>query len=403
MRCVGAGSGEADANGMLDTEFLATQLIGGFPFDCATASAPCFARMSSEGPNVVDVPLSFDPAAPLPPRPSINVTPTDHLADDQTVTISGAGFTTSNLVAIAVCVAGVRGEGDCDTQTLRTCVQRLWGPLRIEVEHPWGDRHAGRTRGRLSARSGELCAPVATYGDLSQTAVVPLTFLPTGPDPTVTIEDVTVPEGTGVGGLVQVQVPITLSAPSESQVVVAVSAHDRSATTRADYLVYARTVVIPAGVTHGNAPVYVVPDALDEPTERFVLTVDSVAGATVDDGKGSIRITDDDAAPDVSVDDAIVGEGDGTVAVSVRLSAPSGRAVTVDYVPHHGWARAGRDYVRTRGSLTFAPGTTVQTIRVPIVDDRTREGPEWFRLQLDEADHGRLADARATIWIGDDD
>ena len=184
-----------------------------------------------------------------------------------------------------------------------------------------------------------------------------------------------------------VQVPITLSAPGESPVVLAVSTHDRSATAPADYLAVDRqAVVIPAGLTHGTALVYVSPDALDEPTERFVLSVQTAAGATVDDGTASIRITDDDPAPDVTVDDAIVGEGNGTASVAVRLSA-----------------RTGRDYVRTRGHLTFTPGTTVQTARVPIVDDHIHEETEWFRMQLEEADHGRLADANATIWIGDDD
>ncbi len=404
MRCRSAGSGQADAHGMLDAELVATRLIGAFPFDCATAPTPCFARVSSEGPNVETVPLFFDPTAPLPPRPSVDVSPTDHLADGQTVTISGRGFTASNLVAFAVCAADVRGTDDCDTQHFGAAPTGIGGSFASTLNvHSVIITSIGRTVDCRRA-PGTCVLAVATFSDLSQTAVVPLTFLATGPDPTLTIEDVTVPEGTGGSGLVPVPVPITLSVPSESPVVVAVSAHDRSATRGLDYVApLPLSAVIPAGLMHGTVTVYVNPDALDELTERFVLTVDSVAGAKVQDGTGSIRITDDDPAPDVMVDDAIVSEANGTASVAVRLSAPSGRTVTVDYSTHHGSARAGRDYVRTRGYVMFAPGTTVQTVSVPIVDDRIHEGTEGFRLQVDEPDHGRLADANATIWIGDDD
>ena len=51
----------------------------------------------------------------------------------------------------------------------------------------------------------------------------------------------------------------------------------------------------------------------------------------------------------------------------------------------------------------FAPDVGLIGARIPIVDDHIHEGTERFRMQLDKSDHGRLADANATIWIGDDD
>ena len=53
--------------------------------------------------------------------------------------------------------------------------------------------------------------------------------------------------------------------------------------------------------------------------------------------------------------------------------------------------------------MTFAPGTTVQTIRIAIVDDHVHEALETFGLQLGNVRHARIADADDTVWIGDDD
>ena len=56
----------------------------------------------------------------------------------------------------------------------------------------------------------------------------------------------------------------------------------------------------------------------------------------------------------------------------VRLSAVSGRAVTVTYVTHHGSARSGDDFVRTRGSVIVPAYWPGARIHIPIVDDHRR-------------------------------
>ena len=47
-----------------------------------------------------------------------------------------------------------------------------------------------------------------------------------------------------------------------------------------------------------------------------------------------------------------------------------------------GTATAGRDYVATAGSLTFAPGQTRRTITVLVIGDRISEADETFRIGL---------------------
>jgi hypothetical protein len=87
----------------------------------------------------------------------------------------------------------------------------------------------------------------------------------------------------------------------------------------------------------------------------------------------------------------VVAEGDAgsvTVEVPVRLSAPSGATVTVD------WATAatvdpepGTDFDADSGTLTFAPGDTEETITLTIHGDTLDEpgqlwGAEWLGIQL---------------------
>ena len=161
-------------------------------------------------------------------------------------------------MAFAVCAAGVRGVDDCDTQHFGLAATGVGGSVASTLNVHSVIVTTGGLPVDCRRAPGTCVLAVATFSDLSQTAVVPLTFLATGPDPTVTIGDVTVPEGTGGSRLVAVQVPITLSAPSESPVGLAVSPHDRSATAPADYVTVDRqAVVIPAGLTHGTALVCV--------------------------------------------------------------------------------------------------------------------------------------------------
>uniref|UniRef100_A0AAV2MEB2 Calx-beta domain-containing protein n=1 Tax=Knipowitschia caucasica TaxID=637954 RepID=A0AAV2MEB2_KNICA len=67
--------------------------------------------------------------------------------------------------------------------------------------------------------------------------------------------------------------------------------------------------------------------------------------------------------------------------------------------------RTGVDYVGISRNLDFAPGVSVQTFRVTILDDMGRpelEGAESFHLQLHMAVNGILGKpSRATVFIND--
>ncbi|MDD3018961.1 MAG: Calx-beta domain-containing protein, partial [Comamonas sp.] len=89
----------------------------------------------------------------------------------------------------------------------------------------------------------------------------------------------------------------------------------------------------------------------------------------------------------VSAHNLIVSESDGYAEFTVRLSAPASSPITVKYNTPGGSASyySPADYVNTYGTLTFAVGTTTQTVRVPLNDDITVEDTESFYLELHTA------------------
>ena len=106
----------------------------------------------------------------------------------------------------------------------------------------------------------------------------------------------------------------------------------------------------------------------------------------------------------LSVADTRAEEGtDETLDFAVSLSRPASGPVRVAYATADGTARAGADYTRTRGTLRFAPGETVKTVRVPVLDDAHDEGEETMQLRLSKASRARIADRVATGTIKNSD
>ena len=102
----------------------------------------------------------------------------------------------------------------------------------------------------------------------------------------------------------------------------------------------------------------------------------------------------------LSVADAEATEGaDAAVEFRVTLGRAALGTVTVDYVTRDGTAKAGEDYTRTRGTLTFAPGEREKTVAVPILDDALDEGSETFTLKLLNARGAAIADGEAVGTI----
>jgi sugar lactone lactonase YvrE len=88
---------------------------------------------------------------------------------------------------------------------------------------------------------------------------------------------------------------------------------------------------------------------------------------------------------------------------TVTNTTPSTIPLTVNYATADGTALAGRDYVATSGTLTFAPGVTSETIRVPLLDDGVAQSGLAFTLTLSNPVAATLSRSQATGTITDSD
>ena len=147
-------------------------------------------------------------------------------------------------------------------------------------------------------------------------------------------------------------------------------------------------------------------DATVEPSETFVVSLDTATNAVIADAQGQGTILDDDAPPTLSLNDVSVSEGDSGTAnlvFTATLSRPLTEGVTVLYATADGTATAGSDYLAARGVLTFLPGTTSQPITLAVNGDTVVEPDETFFVNLSDAVNAAIADGQGQATIVDED
>ncbi len=93
--------------------------------------------------------------------------------------------------------------------------------------------------------------------------------------------------------------------------------------------------------------------------------------------------------------------GTSDAVVTVALCLPSTTIVQVAYATADGTGVQGTDYVSTAGTVTFQPGTTSQTITIPVMGDFLARGNKTFRVKLSAASGAPIGAATANILIRD--
>jgi hypothetical protein len=229
--------------------------------------------------------------------------------------------------------------------------------------------------------------------------------------PALYVDDSSVVEGTG--GTTEARFTVHLTASSSQPVSVLYQTRDGTATAPADYQpILPANLTFAPGETTKTVAVLITGDALDEPDETFTLELSSASGATIAKDSGLGTILDDDPPPNLSIDDVRVTEGNsGTrdAVFTVRQSAASGRIITVAYatgdasVAIVGVATPGDDYNTRSGTLTFAPGSTTQTIAIRVIGDTHAEPDETFAVTLASPTNATIAKASGTGTIVNDD
>jgi hypothetical protein len=225
--------------------------------------------------------------------------------------------------------------------------------------------------------------------------------------PKLSIADATVTEGNS--GTVNAVFNVTLSPASADTVTVAFATADQTATTAdADYVASSGTLTFTPGQTSRTITVAVNGDLIQELNETFLVNLSTPISAIFQDAQGIGTITSDELPPPaISINDVSATEGNsGTklFAFGVTLSLASAQTVTVAYATADDTATAGSDYQAASGTLTFAPGSTTQTINVTVNGDTTIEPDETFFVNLSSPTGGAtIADAQAIGTILDDD
>jgi hypothetical protein len=144
--------------------------------------------------------------------------------------------------------------------------------------------------------------------------------------------------------------------------------------------------MFPPGSTNQPLAVEVRGDRFDELLEQFTLELSAPVNCAIATPQVRGRINDDDATPSLTISDAVVMEpapgGATNVTFEVRLSAPSGLTVLVNYTTTNGTALSARDYYAQFGQLEFPPGITNQTFSVQVIGDTIFESNEVFQVRL---------------------
>ncbi|MBI5775386.1 MAG: hypothetical protein HZA89_16825 [Verrucomicrobia bacterium] len=176
-----------------------------------------------------------------------------------------------------------------------------------------------------------------------------------------------------------------------------------------DYVPTSGTLNFANGQADQYIPVTILNDNWNETNEIFRVKLTTPAGvywASNATYGGIGTIIDNDPLPYVTISSYTNFEGDtvnNTAKLYVKLSAPSGRAVTVSYATAPGTAKAGSDYKTASGTVTFPAGTITNSISVTVYGDVLPEADETFFVNLTRPVNATIAVAQGLGVIRNDD
>ena len=232
--------------------------------------------------------------------------------------------------------------------------------------------------------------------------------------PELGIGDVRIVEGDA--GTVNAAFTVSLSTASPQTVTVVLQTANGTATAGSDYATVGPitvTVTFAAGTVSRTVVIPVIGDTALEPDETFAVNLTAATNAGIIRAQGVGTILDDDTpvfpgvTPTISIDDVVAVEGNaGTTnaTFTVRLDRAGTQTVTVTVRTANGAATAGSDYTAVGPTtLQFSPGTTTQTVTVPVLGDTTLEPDETFAVSLSAPGNATIGDGQGLGTIRNDD
>jgi Ca2+-binding RTX toxin-like protein len=227
--------------------------------------------------------------------------------------------------------------------------------------------------------------------------------------PVLSINDVTVTEGNS--GTVNAVFTVTKTGATEFNATVQAQTAEGTANQVSDFVPLALTTLtfLPTE-TSKQVSVTVSGDAVYEINENFFVNLTSPSNATVFDAQGIGTITNDDAAPTLSINDVTVTEGNsGTTTATFTVTKTGNTQVTVTVVAQtaNGTtnpATAGTDYTAAGPTtLTFLAAEATKQFTVNINGDTTFEANETFFVNLTSPLEATITDAQGVGTITNDD
>jgi hypothetical protein len=215
---------------------------------------------------------------------------------------------------------------------------------------------------------------------------------------TITIDDVTVTEGTGAG---TTQATFTVRLATTADHGVSVEAYTIAGTAGAgDYSNFSAEVAVAAGNTSATFTVDIARDAAIELDETFTIKLVNADNAPIGDDTAVATIVNDDF-PTVSAGDVTVPEGSGgtTVTVPIILSEPSPAPITVTVVID-GCAAAGDGVEAT---VTIPAGVTSFEVGVPIEGNATPQDDQTCTVTLIGGVGAEVDSSPGSVTVVDDD
>jgi hypothetical protein len=266
--------------------------------------------------------------------------------------------------------------------------------------------------GMLSPRSIAVSGPNLVVGDYDRAVVdgftdpdraressPPIVSPPADPA-VVTIEPLTIPESDGPA-----RVRLRLDRPVAGTVTVRTRSLGGSAVSGADFEPVSDTATFPPGSQSATVEVVVKDDEEHEGDERVAVELYGVTGGAVlgEPVWEYLTIEEDDPEPVLTVQDAVIGEGDGSVEVPIMLDRPADEQIRATVQTRQGSALRDHDYTTTGERVVIPPHQTTASIEVPIVDDAISEGNESFLVEARIDEGPGSAAAPGTVVISDDD
>jgi uncharacterized protein len=238
--------------------------------------------------------------------------------------------------------------------------------------------------------------------------------------PNLSINDVSLNEGNA--GTTSFTFTVSLSTPAGPGGVTfdiasadGTAQDDNPATEDNDYVANSLTgQTIPAGSSTYAFTVLVNGDTTPETNETFFVNVTNVTGATVTDGQGQGSIVNDDAAPNLTINDVSLNEGNAgtttfTFTASLSAPAPAG-GVTFDIATADGTAQddnpatEDNDYVANAlTGQTIPAGSSTYAFNVSINGDTVPESDETFFVNITNVTNAIVTDGQGQGTIVNDD